>query len=689
MQPSVRAPRFSPVARRVTAGAVLGACAWPALAPVLPLLPIPIRFLLGWFLFTFGPGVAAGGRLTRDLDALRRAIVVLGIGSAASPVLIDLLGRAHLIVTFPYVAMALAGGGLAVWSAGSVGRDRTSRPDAAACAALVALAAGLGAIAFWHRLQSNAAGIMLYGDYDSADLGYYASEAAEASHTVPPMAAYYSGHQLNAAYYAHLVLAMVHRFASVPVLSMYYRYAWPAFLSLGALAGFVMVRSVAARGVALLAVALMLVGSDFSYLAAWFLPHAAIDWDHLLWPTNFLSPTMQVLHFSTWTPSLPVFFTAIFAIVRGIQTRSWGWLLMSALLLAVLFEFKPFAYAVLMAALCASALWSYGDRPAQRRFAATVGLGVLFTLPFLWSAAALDPSDRRSRLLIDFFLLPQRMLIKLDLTTAFANAASRLAPAEVLRGPLLLLMATVVFLLVGIGVRWAGAPGVWRAIRRPADPGASDVAAWRFLAWGVVAGVAIPFVLATDPYVDTLQFYLTGLYLMWIFAALGLIAFARVHPRIGGLAIAVAIAATLPSSLHYLARKWTDPERPPRASLSRAEVAIADYLRTCDPETTVILHDRPLSPSLITIVSERRIVLGWDVKYSAVGGEDRLRDVNAFYASAAGSAGAALDTLRRYHVTHVILREGDRVHPEVLARLNRVMQFRDVALYSVPPRSGC
>ena len=79
-------------------------------------------------------------------------------------------------------------------------------------------------------------------------------------------------------------------------------------------------------------------------------------------------------------------------------------------------------------------------------------------------------------------------------------------------------------------------------------------------------------------------------------------------------------------------------------------------------------------------------MLGWDVKYSAVGGEDRLRDVNAFYASAVGSAGAALDTLRRYHVTHVIVREqGDRVHPEVLARLNRVMQFPDVTLYSVPP----
>jgi hypothetical protein len=314
-------------------------------------------------------------------------------------------------------------------------------------------------------------------------------------------------------------------------------------------------------------------------------------------------------------------------------------------------------------------------------------------VPFLIGIAMLDPSDRRSQLLINPFLLPKRMLIKLDLSLAFADAANRLAPSRALVAPLFLLMATVVFLAVGIGIRWFGAPGVWRAIRpstRSTEPGsrassAADLAAWRLLGWGVVAGIVIPFVIATEPYVDTLQFYLVGLYLMWIFTAAALIGFARAHRRIGGLAVAAAIALSLPSSLHYLARKWTDAERPPKASLSPAEVTIANYLRTCNPEQTVILHDRPLSPSLMTIVAARRIVLGWDVRYSAVGGQDRLREVNAFYASAGGSPGAALETLRRYHVTHVIVREqADHVHPDVLARLNPVMRFPDVTLYSVP-----
>jgi hypothetical protein len=38
-----------------------------------------VVFLLAWFLFTFGPGIAITGRLTRDLDPLRRIVIALGV----------------------------------------------------------------------------------------------------------------------------------------------------------------------------------------------------------------------------------------------------------------------------------------------------------------------------------------------------------------------------------------------------------------------------------------------------------------------------------------------------------------------------------------------------------------------------------------------------------------------------------
>jgi hypothetical protein len=145
------------------------------------------------------------------------------------------------------------------------------------------------------------------------------------------------------------------------------------------------------------------------------------------------------------------------------------------------------------------------------------------------------------------------------------------------------------------------------------------------------------------------------------------------------------MAAVLPSSTHYLQRRWMDHQRPPRVELSAPEIRIADYLRDkTDPETTVILHDRPLSPSLMAVVAERRIVLGWDVTYSAVGGQDRLLDVNRFFSSADGNPDAAFESLGRYHVTHVIVRDDDRVHPAVLARLHVVMQVPGATLYAVP-----
>src|SRR6185436_12783625 len=237
-------------------------------------------------------------------------------------------------------------------------------------------------------------GLQLHGNYDSLDLSFYSVWAADASHTIPPQAAYYAGHGLNGAYYPQLVLAMVHRFAGVPLLPIYFGYAWPAALALGALCGYVFVRSIAPRGAALLSIALVIVGGDFSYLAAWGLPHATNEWDYLLWPTNFLSPTMEVLYFNTWAQTLPVFFTMFYAIVQALRRRSVGWTIVAAVLVGTLFQFKVFAFAVMIAALSAAAVFSWRDRAAFRTLASIVALGILTALPFLYSVAALH-EDRR------------------------------------------------------------------------------------------------------------------------------------------------------------------------------------------------------------------------------------------------------------------------------------------------------
>jgi hypothetical protein len=278
------------------------------------------------------------------------------------------------------------------------------------------------------------------------------------------------------------------------------------------------------------------------------------------------------------------------------------------------------------------------------------------------------------------------MLIKLDLTGAFSRFADAVTPIAVLQRPVFLLAATVMFLTVGPGVRWLGAPQIWRALRDATQP---DGPAWRMLAWIVVAGVAIPFVLATDPYNDTLQFYQTGLYVWWIFTAVALAAFARRHGRSGMAGITIVVLVSLPSSIHYLTRKWHDHQRPALAALTQNELSIARYLRTQDANSTVILHDRPTAPSLMTVASDRRVVLGWGRGQYAVGSAQRVRDVDRFFASDKRNPADALETLQRYSVTHVVVRnDRDRVHPDVLARLTPLLSFPDVTLYAAPGRTA-
>src|SRR5688572_29951676 len=71
-----------------------------------------VPFLIAWFIFTVGPGIAITGRLTRDLDPLRRIVIALVAGTAAAPLLINTLGRLGMVPAFPYLAVALGGVGL-------------------------------------------------------------------------------------------------------------------------------------------------------------------------------------------------------------------------------------------------------------------------------------------------------------------------------------------------------------------------------------------------------------------------------------------------------------------------------------------------------------------------------------------------------------------------------------------------
>jgi len=664
-------------------GAAGGVLAWVLFKLSLEIWPPPLRFGLALVTFTLGPAALFAGAAMDDLAPFEQGILLAALGVGLSPALADVLARLGLVVLFPYVSAV----GVGVFVSRCLAVPRRAIDWHVAGQALVPATIALvtGAIVFGHRLLVDASGISVFGDYDSVDLSYYAGITGELAHRVPPMAPFYAGHPLNYSWYPQLLLALIHRFADVSILEMYFRFAWPALLAIAGAAAFVFIRSIASTTVALLAATLILVGGDFSYLFVWLLHPRTYLFDWLLWPTNFLAPTMEVLHFSTWTPSLPVLFAGLYAVgqIKSADRSAWRlsrWIVIAAVAFALLVQFKPFAYAVLMAALAGTVLFPGATATTRRRLSMVLGLSVALAAPFLYQIVALY-AESRSHLKVDYFLLQRTMLDKLALTDTVNRMASRVAAQGSLHTVVVLTLATLLFFVGGLGVRWAGVPGVLRVIGT--GDVEEDAPIWRVLAWMVLAGVLIPFVIVTDPYQDTLQFYQTGLFVLWIFAARAIVE-STAPSGWRAFAVAASIAAAAPSSVHYLLEKSGDGPNHLLVHASRSEMAVDDYLRGQDPERTVVLHDRPMDPSLTVIEGERRAVLAW--RPYVTGSEPRRREVDRFFASADRTPAIALDILRKYNVTHVVEHPGrDRINRDVLGRLRAVLTFPDVVLYEVPP----
>jgi hypothetical protein len=238
------------------------------------------------------------------------------------------------------------------------------------------------------------------------------------------------------------------------------------------------------------------------------------------------------------------------------------------------------------------------------------------------------------------------------------------------------MLAAPVFLVGSLGYRLAGLPALWRRLRRPAP----DAAIWSVLAWTVVAAFAASTFIVSVPYHETTQIHQLDLFLLAIFTGHMLASVMR--PRRRMLAVAVTLALAVPSTVHYIARKWNDRQHP-NASVSSQERSAAAYLRGTDPERTVLMHDLPDNPTLLGLLAERRSLLSW-ADYVR-GSEARADDVRYFFTSARRSPDKALAILQRNHPTHVIeYKDRDQIHPEVLSRLQLVFSDREIAIYLVP-----
>jgi hypothetical protein len=653
------------------AGAVVGLAAWFAFDAVRDHLPVWLRFVVAGGILTFGPGAGLTFPLLAPLTTLRRVVLALTAGLAFAPMVAHVLGTAHALRWYPYVAAALAGMAIGFWR-GTEDRPHTSIRARIAALALIVVALSVGGAAFAHRLAESRTGITVYGEYDSYDLTYYAEIAAELSHTVPPASPFFAGRMLNHAFYPHVVLAMVHRFGSVPILDLYFKYAWPAFLALAMLGCFVLVESLASVETAFIAALLFGVGSNLAYLAAWFSTPAV--WDEVVWSHNFQGAGAEVLLYGNWTPALASMFAGFYAI-RAARKGSAGWAVVAGAIFASTVLSKPWIFASVLSAIAVVILLSRDDKPLVRRLALTAASSLLIAAPFLYRTVALY-DDAQVTFEPAFLPIPLVMVDRLGLRDWFLARAGMFGFTGTAQTSAAALLALPLFLLGTIGPRVVGLPALWHCLRRPAehDP------LWRLLAWTLISAFVASSVIVSVPYHESQQIHQFALFVLALFAAKGLAHWTNRRIRIA-LTI-IVLTCSIPGTLQYVHRKWVDRQNV-TAEASRSEIALAGYLAATNPDRTSILHDRPNDPTLLGILAERRSVLSWAgyVRNS----DPRRADVEAFFAGAAPDT--AMRILRKYRPTHVVDYEGrDRIDPIVLGELEFVLRNGNVTLYRVPPQ---
>jgi hypothetical protein len=662
-----------------------GGMAWFMWAAVLPSMPLALRFVITFSLFVLGPGAAVIAVLARDVvDPLERWVLALAAGLPLTFAIAQLFGQIGIITAYPATACAL--GGFAI-GRGFLRRPSAARSltryDVAACAVVVGLALGVGLISYAHRTARTPVGVTFFGDFDTFDSTYYAAVSAELANEIPPQAPFRAGHRLGYSYHAQLIPAMIHRFGDVPLVDLYFRYVWPAYLLVASLTIFVTVRRIASpersRGtsssVALLATCLVLLGSDFSYIAAYLRP-AWADWDRIMWPNNWMTPSAEQLSFNTWTPTLAVVCLGLWMLDRHEADSRSRWLVAAAACFGSLLPLKPFAFAALIGGLSGSAAFCWADYTLRRRFLLVLGGSLLFAVPYAYGIVTVyDESQAVLRLGSGYgTVITNRVLHHVGLGRVLDRMMDPFG--ETATTIVSMLVANFVFIVGGLGARLLALPALWRIVK-----GQDGGSAWRLIGWTILAGAAFPLVVVTEPDNQSFNTYHASLYLLWIVLAREVLRWTR--SRAAQLLIAAAvIAIAMPSTVHYLRVKWHDV---PFAVVHQDTYTIADRLRQESHDRTVFLQRYPQGPSYLVVFSGRRTVLAWSGyrRNSAA----LAAEIDRFFRSADAAddaADAALSLLMQHHVTHVVETKGvDRIHPRVIACLNLLLETETLKLHAV------
>ncbi len=410
---------------------------------------------------------------------------------------------------------------------------------------------------------------------------------------------------------SHLVRAAAVRWAGIHPYDALNRFD----ITLWAVALVLALRAAAAAAglgrAAVAAAGLLPLASDLSFVPGLL---RGAEWWALRLGGNFVDPLFFA---NSITPALAMALAAIVALSRAEQGEGRGLVALAALLAAGAGAFKVFTGAQLVLAL--GLAWLLGGSRRKLLFAAIPAALALVLLA--WPPAA-----------------PLRASgVSLELVP-FAAAVSALAAFGIppLRGGTFLL-AGVAWLVLSLGLRVAGLPQAWRALR-------DQRVAARALAGLALCGWPLAMLLriTADPDYDESFYFLeaSGL-VLWLFAVKP---FARLAQRSALAAALVVALLALPATAEFVARKASQRAEP----VAPAAVQAMSALRAAScPGDVVITRPMPSWVPLPMVLGGRRVAFSnylgyWRQFVSPQALEQRSRLERSFFRSRTPSEALAV-----------------------------------------------
>lgn len=473
----------------------------------------------------------------------------------------------------------------------------------------------------------------------------------EVSHSVPPEMPFAAGLPLSYHYGMDLFMAIFHRYLNLNVFDIIHRLCLTWFFLLLFAALFIFIREMtASEETALLGAFLGIFGSGgFAYLVTYGL--GIYQWGHIFYSFYFFN----FAGINSLLPAFAILAVGFFGLSRYIQTRKVAWLWITALLFALVLEFKMFLLGPVVGALFLTSILCsvlHRDHSLWKVLLLTLFLATPLVLVAYLSNSG-GPQYTFGIRFVDWIRWSLRDLKFTSIQLAWADLFHR--SQYRLHSFLMVIPALLIFFAGSLGLGILAIPTMLKQFFsfRKFQPHRAFLIA-------LFAGSVI-YIFCMDMSFEgrsnnLVYVYKMGLVVLFAFWAELVTRFWRKHKTPVRIMILTGVVLlSIPNTVRFL---WIKSQTPQPKVFSAAFVEAADWLNTHTEAEATILH--PLDMGNVCYFVNRRVVLDntgfsfipWHLTAAQV--KQRTRDIDRFFSEARLNAGA-LDT---YDVAYIMIPGG-------------------------------